>query len=329
MAPVHPSEILFEGEEAPPFLPVCDHYAGQEALIRKSLALQAQMGPVFDVTADCEDGADVGRELQHATMIGELLASTENRFDRMGVRIHDPGSRVWHAELELIIRAAGARLAFVTIPKVARLEDVDRVVAAIDDMASQNGVRREIPVQVLVETHGALREVRALAAHPRVQCLAFGLMDYVSAFRGAVPATAMSSPGQFEHPLIRRAKAEVSVAAHACGKTPSHNVCVDIADPDAAGRDARRAASEYGYTRMWSIHPSQIAPIVAGLTPPPGEVALAAEIVLAAQAAQWGPIRHGGRLQDRASYRYWWGLLQRAHAAGAELPPDARRAFFE
>jgi citrate lyase subunit beta/citryl-CoA lyase len=329
MAPVHPSAILFEGEEVPPVLPVCDHYAGQEALIRKSLSLQGRMGPVFDVTADCEDGAEIGRELEHATMIGDLLASTENRFERMGARIHDPGGCIWHAELELIIRAAGARLAYVTIPKVERLEDVEKVLAAIDDMASQYGVRREIPVHVLIETHGALREVQALAAHPRIQCLSFGLMDYVSAFRGAVPASAMASPGQFEHPLICRAKAEISVAAHGRGKTPSHNVSVDITDPDAAGRDAARAAADYGFTRMWSIHPGQIAPIVAALSPPADEVALAAEILVAAQAAQWGPIRHAGRLQDRASYRHWWGLLRRAHAAGAALPDDARRAFFE
>ena len=47
-------------------LPVCDHYSGVEARMRKSLQLQAEMTQefgacVFDVTLDCEDGAPVGR----------------------------------------------------------------------------------------------------------------------------------------------------------------------------------------------------------------------------------------------------------------------------
>ena len=48
-------------------LPVCDHYSGVEARMRKSLQLQAEMTAefgacVFDVTLDCEDGAPVGGE---------------------------------------------------------------------------------------------------------------------------------------------------------------------------------------------------------------------------------------------------------------------------
>jgi len=43
----------------------------------------------------------------------------------------------------------------------------------------------DVPLHALVETHGALAEVQALAAHPRIQSLSFGLMDFVSAHRGA------------------------------------------------------------------------------------------------------------------------------------------------
>ena len=325
---MHPSKVLFTGDLEPVVLPVCDHYAGREPLIRKALALQSELGPVFDVTADCEDGAEVGRELAHAKMVGEIAASSENRFGRLGVRIHDPNHRGWHVDVEQVVRAAGDRLAFITIPKVEDVASVERVIAAIDDVALQNGIRRVIPVQVLIETHGALHAAHAIAALPRVECLSFGLMDYVSAFNGAIPSSAMTSPGQFEHPLVRRAKAEVAVAAHAFGKVPAHNVCVDIADAQAAGRDAARAAAEYGFPRMWSIHPTQIRPIVAALTPEAAAIATASGILLAAQAANWGPIRHDRKLQDRGSYRYWWGLLRRAHAAGAALPDEAKSAFF-
>jgi hypothetical protein len=46
----HPRDVLFEEGDAVPDLPVCDHYCGVEARMRKSLDLQAELGPVFDVT---------------------------------------------------------------------------------------------------------------------------------------------------------------------------------------------------------------------------------------------------------------------------------------
>ena len=39
-------------------------------------------------------------------------------------------------------------------------------------------------------------------------------------------------------------------------------------------------------------------------------VDLAIEIVSAAQAARWAPIRHHDVLHDRASYRYFWQVLE-------------------
>jgi citrate lyase subunit beta/citryl-CoA lyase len=61
---VHPQEVLLGAQAGAVVLPVCDHYSGVEARMRKSLALQAEMAQefgacVFDVTLDCEDGAPV------------------------------------------------------------------------------------------------------------------------------------------------------------------------------------------------------------------------------------------------------------------------------
>jgi citrate lyase subunit beta/citryl-CoA lyase len=87
---------------------------------------------------------------------------------------------------------------------------------------------------------------------------------------------------------------------------------------------------------MWSIHPAQIRPIVDAFTPSAAEVDRAVEIITAAQAAGWAPIRHkyGGhdQLHDRASYRYFWHVLERAHRTswsdGAQLPAEVQRAWF-
>ena len=87
-------------------------------------------------------------------------------------------------------------------------------------------------------------------------------MDFVSAHGGAIPAEGMGLAGQFAHPLVLRAKMEIASACHAFGKVPSHNVVTEFKDSAALLTAARKAANELGYTRMWSIHPDQIRPIL-------------------------------------------------------------------
>jgi citrate lyase subunit beta/citryl-CoA lyase len=138
----------------------------------------------------------------------------------------------------------------------------------------------------------------------------------------------MRSPGQFEHALVARAKAEVVAAALAHGVIPAHNVTLDLKNVYQTHADARRAREDFGFLRMWSIYPAQIQPIVDAMAPDFREVAQACDILLAAQRASWGPIQHGGDLHDRATYRYFWELVQRAKLSGQKLSEAATAAFF-
>jgi citrate lyase subunit beta/citryl-CoA lyase len=314
---MHPSEVLFQGSLPPVSIPVCDHYAGSEKLMRKSLALQKELGPVFDITFDCEDGAAHGNEQAHAHLIGSLIAGQENLFGRIGARVHDVTSEFFEQDIKIILQHAAQQLAYLVVPKVDSAADVENAISLINRHA--NG-RSDLPVHVLIETHGALKDAYAIAALPQVECLSFGIMDFVSAHYGAIPGNAMRSPGQFTHPLLARAKLEIAAACHAHGKTPSHNVTTEIKDTSVVTSDAQRAASEFAYTRMWSIHPGQIKPILQSFAPRLSEVNEAAAILSQAQAVQWGPIQHNGKLHDRASYRYYWTILQRAQASGLPLP---------
>ncbi|NGZ85345.1 HpcH/HpaI aldolase/citrate lyase family protein [Duganella aceris] len=322
---MHPSEVLFQGNRQPLLLPACDHYAGSEKLMRKSIALQQELGPLFDITLDCEDGASAGNEQAHARLVASLVDSDDNKFNRIGARVHDIDSPFFAQDVEIIC-AAAKRLAYIVLPKVHGAAEVARAIALIESHAAKAG-RADLPVHVLIETHGALREAYAIAALPQVQCLSFGIMDFVSAHYGAIPGAAMRTPGQFTHPLVVRAKLEIAAACHAHGKVPSHNVTTEIKDTAVAANDAQRAAAEFGYTRMWSIHPNQIKPIIKTFTPRLSEVSEAAAILHEAAAVQWGPIAQNGRLHDRASYRYYWTVLQRAKLAGLSLPESVAPLF--
>lgn len=290
--------------------------------MRKSLTLQHQLGPVFDITFDCEDGAATGDEIAHAHLVASLIASDENRHGRVGARVHDPASPHFEQDVQIICAAAALTLAYLVIPKVESLAQLNAAIALVNRHAKAAG-RADLPVHVLIETHGALHEVWDIAALPEVECLSFGIMDFVSAHFGAIPDTAMRSPGQFRHPLIIRAKLEIAAACHAHGKIASHNVCTEIRDLSVVSGDAREASQALGYGRMWSIHPDQIAPIVKAFSPAVGEIKDASAILLAAQSAGWGPIQYQSKLHDRASYRYYWTVLQRAKQSGQRLPETA------
>lgn len=318
---MHPSEVLFQGNRQPLLLPACDHYAGSEKLMRKSITLQQELGPLFDITLDCEDGASAGNEIEHARLVAALVMSDENKFNRIGARVHDIASPHFATDIEIICTAA-SKLAYIVLPKVHSAKEVTAAIKQINTHASKAG-RKDLPVHVLIETHEALHDAYAIAALPQVQCLSFGIMDFVSSHYGAIPASAMRTPGQLTHPLVVRAKLEVAAACHAHGKVPSHNVTTDIKDAAVAANDAQRAAAEFGFTRMWSIHPDQIKPIIKTFTPRMSEVNDATAILLEAAAVQWGPISQNGRLHDRASYRYYWTVLQRAKLAGLSLPETA------
>jgi len=327
-----PSDVLYAGSRPFPQLAACEHFAGSEKLLNKALQIQADLSvdeqPVFDITADCEDGAPAGKEREHAAMIAERILSGENRFGRIGVRIHDASHQFWRDELEIIIGQAGQRVAYIVLPKPENAGDVLMQISALDELRNRYAVAREIPVHVLIETPGALHEVWEIASLPHVETLDFGLMDFVSAHHGAIPATAMRSPGQFSHALVVRAKCAIAAAALGNGIVPSHNVTTEIRDINVVREDARRARQELGFLRMWSIHPAQIQPIIEAMRPDFAEVNEAATLLIAAQDAAWGPIQQEGKLHDRASYRYYWELLQRAQSTGMDVPDEARQRLF-
>jgi len=322
----HPREALLGAQAGGVVLPVCDHYSGVEVRMRKSLQLQAEMTEefgacVFDVTLDCEDGAPVGGEAEHAALV-VALASVASASARIAVRIHPVDHPAFGQDVAVIAGKAGKKLCHIMIPKVESLRDVEIAAKALDAEGAT-----ALPLHVLIESPAAVHRAFDIAAHPRVQSLSFGLMDFVSAHGGAIPAEAMGLPGQFTHPLVVRAKLEIASACHAHGKVPSHSVVTEFKDKAALGAAMRTAATQFGYTRAWSIHPDQIRTIVEAFAPSDREIDAATKIIAAAAQADWAPISFEGKLEDRASYRYYWQVLERAHRTGRKLPQEAQAWF--
>ena len=372
--PVHPRDVLLGAQAAGTSLPVCDHYCGVEARMLKSLQLQKELAEefgtcVFDVTLDCEDGAPVGGEVEHAELVAKIasnstlagvnvayaaikkIANTHAatlKLSRVAVRVHAPDHAAFESDIDIIIGQASHALCHVMIPKVESVADIDRAVKLIDAAQKKSKVvsthlrdkllnkgklpqrlPQHLPLHVLIESPTAVHRAFEIAAHPRVQSLSFGLMDFVSSHGGAIPASAMGLAGQFTHPLVVRAKLAIASACHAHGKVPSHCVVTEFSDADAIKNAALQAANTLGYTRMWSIHPSQIRPILAAFAPDDKDIEAASDIINAGVVADWAPINYKGTLHDRASYRYYWQVLERAHQTGRAMDTSVAHFFNE
>src|SRR3954466_10213086 len=147
---MHPRDFLLTAQARTGALPVCDHYSGVEARMRKSLQLQQELTQefgacVFDVTLDCEDGAPVGGEAEHAALVVEL-ALVAPRNARVAVRVHPVDHPAFESDIATIAGRAGHRLVHVMLPKVERVEDVERAVRALD-AAGASG----LALQALIE----------------------------------------------------------------------------------------------------------------------------------------------------------------------------------
>ena len=214
----HPREILLGAQAAANMLPVCDHYSGVEVRMRKSLELQAQMLQefgvcVFDVTLDCEDGAAVGNEKAHARLVANLAKNSQAGC-RVAARVHAVEHPAFEEDIATIVQEAGHKLSHIMLPKVDSVDDILRAERALERASGGH-----IPLHALIESPAAVHQAFEIAAHARVQSLSFGLMDFVSAHAGAIPGAAMGVQGQFEHPLVVRAKLEIAAACHAYGST--------------------------------------------------------------------------------------------------------------
>ena len=326
MNKLHPRQALVQLGTTLPVLPSCVHYAGSEKLMLKSFAIQDEKHFQFDVCCDLEDGAACGGERRQLELVAKLLASRAGK-KRAGVRLHDFSSGLWIEEIELLLPAVGKSLAFITIPKVKNCLELMQVVGVLRDHCRAQKILCP-PLHVLIETHGALRDVWQIATVPEVQGLEFGIMDFVSEHHGAIPLDCIAGPGQFDNRLIARAKTEIVAAALANGCIPVHNVTLDIKNPQASADDAVRAKKEFGFLRMWSIHPSQIEPIVNAMRPDFAAVEIAAAALVKGYDQDWAPIDLNGQLVDRASYRIYWNLLQQAKIHGVKIPREAEKLFF-
>ncbi|WP_051357141.1 HpcH/HpaI aldolase/citrate lyase family protein [Azorhizobium doebereinerae] len=197
----------------------------------------------------------------------------------------------WPAEGRLLLRVNGSgtpfladdlalartlRLAGIVLPKAEQAQDVAAVEAAVPG----------VPVIPLIESGLGLANARAIAAAPGVARLAFGSIDYCADLGSAHTREA-----------LLMARSELVLASRLAGRAgPIDGVTTAVADAALAQDDAAYAAM-LGFAGKLCIHPSQIAPVMAGFAPSADEIAWARRI-LDAMAQGGGAVKVDGAMVD-------------------------------
>lgn len=322
-----PEKVLENPASDFPHIAVCEHYAGTEKFLLKAIERKIAAGAALDITFDCEDGAEFGQLRKQVDILLGLLTSEKYLDFSVGLRLPDPGRRDFRRELLRVMRTLRERLLYLTLPKLKDAKAVSRMVHIVQKVERDARRREPLPLHVLIEHPAALAEVRTIARMKRVRVVDFGIMDFVSSLGGALGTEVFRSPAQFENPILMRAKTDIVLAASERGVIPSHNISLELKDEGIVREEARRARKEFGFRRMWSIHPMQITPIIEEMSSSSAELMLAADILTRARELNWAPLRHEDTLYDRASYRLLWWQLKQAKVFNQRLPEGAKNLF--
>jgi len=146
-------------------------------------------------------------------------------------------------------------------------------------------------VPILETVLGVLRAESLVAASPRVMALSFGSEDF------SLDLGVERSSDGIES---RYPRAQTALVAHAAGRLVFDTPWTAIDDPDGLRRETIEGR-QLGYTGKTAIHPSQIPIINAVFTPTDDEVAWAARVIEAYDAAiarGTGAINLDGKLID-------------------------------
>ena len=143
-----------------------------------------------------------------------------------------------------VAAAATSGATAIVIPKVASVASLDQVSELLD----RSGAPAEMAIWAMVETPTAIFDVRAIAAHPRVDVLVMGTNDLARELRAGL------LPGR--HPLVPHL-AVALLAAREAGKVILDGVYNDVRDDDGFRAECVQGA-EMGFDGKTLIHPGQV-----------------------------------------------------------------------
>jgi citrate lyase subunit beta/citryl-CoA lyase len=219
---------------------------------------------------DLEDAVGPDAKADSRARVCDAISSGSYRPREIVVRINGMGTD-WHDDD--LAAVAGSAAHGVLVPKVETGEQVQALIAALDELAAPESLR----LWVMIETPGAILRAEEIAsASDRLVALVVGTNDLVNDLHG------LHVPGRA--PVLAALSLAV-LGARAAGKVVLDGVFNDITD-EAGFRAEARQGREMGFDGKTLIHPSQVGPANDLFGPSRRELADARKIVSAYEQAQ-------------------------------------------
>ncbi|SEE40281.1 HpcH/HpaI aldolase/citrate lyase family protein [Jiangella alba] len=250
---------------------------------RPDRAAKALASAAHVVILDLEDAVAPSAKAAARASAAALLADA-GPGRAVQVRVNAP-STPWGGD-DLAMVAGLPSFVGVRVPKVSSPADVAAVRSAVRSAAGER------PVHVLLETAAGVEAAYAVASAPGVASIGLGEADLASDL-------GVSGPDG-----LAWCRQRLVVAARAAGlPPPAMAVWTDLRDDDGLAASCR-AGRALGFVGRSAIHPRQLPVIEAAFRPSPDEVARAAEVVAAVEAAAASgsgvAVLPGGRFVDVA-----------------------------
>ncbi|HMG35385.1 MAG TPA: aldolase/citrate lyase family protein [Blastocatellia bacterium] len=236
-------------------------------------------------------------------------------------------------DIEVVVKAAGARIDGLIYPKIEGAEEVSAIDEKLTELEVASGLPRgSIKVEPLIESARAEEHVFEIArASRRLVGLVFGSYDYWASLG------MRRSNYRSDHPLISQARGRIVKAAASVGIPAIAEMTTNYptrgkseqerqAALDEFRRDAE-LARDFGFAGKWTGIPEQTAMAVEIFRMPDDEINRAideAQEFLKAEAAGRGATMIEGKMADRATDRLNRNTLKMAFALG-RLDEDLAR----
>ena len=279
-----------------------------EAKLAKVLRFEADV-----VIVDLEDAVAPAAKPAARALAGQWFAAQRQQGAPQvrWVRINPLNTPFWRDDLAAVMPGMPHG---IMVPKASGPEQLRLLAAELYELEQRLGVppgaTRIMPL--VSETAQAAITIPAYGdpatALTRLAGLTWGAED-LSAAIGAVRKR--DAQGRWTD-LFRMIRAQVLLAAHACGVAPVDTLYADFRDLDGLKAVARESYED-GFAGMLAIHPDQVRVINEAFTPRPEELARARAIIAAfAEQPGVGAVQLDGTMLDQPHLAQARRLLERS-----------------
>lgn len=278
-----------------------------------------------EIFLDLEDAVAPDAKAAARVTVAAALAEPGWQAGLLGFRCNDWTTPWTYADVVEVVggtAAAGGRIDMIVLPKVSDISHVHALDLLLCQLEREHGLPiGGISIDAQIEDAAGLRQLDAIAAHPRVQALVLGPGDLMANLNMRTLVVGEQPEGYDVGDAYHHILMSILIAARAHGVAAIDGPYFRVRDVEAFRRVAGRTAA-LGYDGKWVLHPDQIAAGNEIFSPRQADYDHA-ELIL--EAYQWhtsaaggsrGAAMLGDEMIDEASRKMALVIAGKGRAAG-------------